>query len=145
MGAVHQKLRDSARGMECTLRLPGICQGGTETTVLAHLHSGIGLKGTGMKVPDWWAVFACHACHDVLDRRRKIVPVGDPNIFLHIYAAAAVQRTWAIWFELGLLRVAGDAEKPRTKLTSNKIVARKPSWRITPIGSLDRPGQGEEE
>lgn len=32
-------LRNSARGQLCKLQLLGVCQGGTETTVLAHLPS----------------------------------------------------------------------------------------------------------
>ncbi|MGP0834860.1 nuclease domain-containing protein [Serratia sp. CY85251] len=41
-------LRDSARGHCCTLQIPGICNGNTETTVLCHLPSpthGMGYKG----------------------------------------------------------------------------------------------------
>lgn len=127
MGAVYEKLRESAKGQQCTLLIPNCCQGGTETTVLAHLKSGIGLKGTGMKVPDWWACFACQACHDALDGRRWS-PAGLGR--LESYILAAVQRTWAIWFEKGLLRVAGDEEKParQRKGGSSKIVERKLSW-----------------
>jgi hypothetical protein len=125
VGMVSQKLRDSARNQECTLRLPGICQGGTETTVLCHLPSHIGLKGMGMKVPDWWACFGCHDCHDGIDRRRQH-GLGD---LFEVYLLAAVQRTWLHWFEEGLLRVAGDAEKPRAKPASSKIVPRPERFR----------------
>jgi hypothetical protein len=32
----------------------------------------------GMKSPDWWAVFACAACHDALDgRANKYHPDAD--------------------------------------------------------------------
>ena len=64
---VSKKLRDSARGQECTVRLPGICNCNPETTVLAHLPCGS--KGIGMKGLDTVAVYACSACHDAIDGR----------------------------------------------------------------------------
>ena len=62
-----KKLRDSARGQECTVRLPGICNFRTDTTVLAHLPCG--QKGMGMKGFDTVAVYACDCCHGVIDGR----------------------------------------------------------------------------
>lgn len=115
MGDVYQKLRDSARGQHCTLQLPGVCIGGTDTTVLCHLPSRIGLKGGAMKVPDYWAVAGCFACHQALDSRR-IHPSHEA-----FYCMQALERQWAIWFDSGLLRVAGDDEKP-SKRGSSKIV-----------------------
>lgn len=60
--------RKSARGEECRLRLPGVCNRNPETTVLAHLRM-FGWAGMGQKPPDFLAVYACSACHDALDRR----------------------------------------------------------------------------
>ena len=65
---VSQLLRDSARGQECTIRLPGICNRDPATTVLCHLPGG----GTGMKHSDIHAAFACSSCHDEVDRRTQI-------------------------------------------------------------------------
>jgi hypothetical protein len=62
------KVRQSARGESCTVRL-NHCNGNLATTVLAHLpcrHSGM-----GMKSPDSIAVYACSSCHDVIDGRTK--------------------------------------------------------------------------
>lgn len=64
-----QKLRNSARGQECTLRLPGICCGDPATTVLAHLP--FGGRGISRKAGDTHAVYSCAACHDHLDGRTK--------------------------------------------------------------------------
>ena len=58
---VAPKLRDSARGRPCTLRLDG-CDGGGETTVLAHLRGKWAL-GIKQKPDDTFAVFACFGCH----------------------------------------------------------------------------------
>lgn len=60
-------LRDSARGQFCTLQIPGICNGNPETTVLCHLPSST--HGMGYKSDDFWAVFGCNCCHDVIDGR----------------------------------------------------------------------------
>lgn len=45
---VSKKLRDSARGQDCALRLPG-CRHNPEYTVLCHLP--VGMRGVGMKSP----------------------------------------------------------------------------------------------
>jgi hypothetical protein len=65
-------LRDRARGQECMVRLPGICNWNPETTVLAHVRMA-GLTGTGLKAPDLLAAFACSACHDEVDRRTRLL------------------------------------------------------------------------
>jgi uncharacterized CHY-type Zn-finger protein len=60
-------LRELARGMSCKLRIPGICNGDPKTVVLCHIKRG---WCGSMKPPDIVAVWGCHACHDVIDRRR---------------------------------------------------------------------------
>ena len=64
---VSTRMRRSAAGQTCTLRLP-CCNGRMDTTVLAHLRA-FGVAGMGQKPPDWCAVYACSTCHDALDRR----------------------------------------------------------------------------
>ncbi|ELN3596614.1 DUF1364 family protein, partial [Escherichia coli] len=44
-------LRKAARGRECQVRIPGVCNGNPETSVLAHIRLA-GLCGTGIKPPD---------------------------------------------------------------------------------------------
>ena len=63
------KIRNSARGEDCTLRLDGCCNN-TETVVLCHAP-GTGMKGIGMKAPDIFAVYGCHHGHDIIDGRKK--------------------------------------------------------------------------
>jgi hypothetical protein len=63
-------LRQFARGQDCQVRIYGVCNYNPETTVLAHIRLG-GVAGMGQKPPDLAGVFACSACHDVLDGRRK--------------------------------------------------------------------------
>lgn len=64
-----KKIRDSAKGEPCTLRIPGICNGNKETTVFAHVA---GNKGTATKNHDLFGVYACSDCHDWLDGRRRL-------------------------------------------------------------------------
>lgn len=63
-------LRQLARGAPCYIRLPGICNGNPETTVLCHIRDGH-TGGMGLKPPDTCAVPGCSACHDVCDGRAK--------------------------------------------------------------------------
>lgn len=98
MRVISQKLRDSANGQECTIRLPGICNFDPKTTVLAHLPCG--MRGTGMKGPDQIAIHACSACHAVIDGPdRWTVPAAD---YLRALAETQIR-----WIESGLLKVAG--------------------------------------
>jgi len=60
-------IRKAARGEDCTIRLPGICNGDPATTVLCHSNSLADGKGMGLKAPDTAAAFGCSACHAVLD------------------------------------------------------------------------------
>ncbi|MGP2961894.1 MULTISPECIES: DUF1364 domain-containing protein [Serratia] len=95
-------LRDSARGRCCTLQIPGICNGNPETTVLCHLPSST--HGMGYKSDDYWAVFGCSSCHDVIDGR---VPYDwrpgekEENILL------AFHETLKIWFDACLILIHG--------------------------------------
>jgi hypothetical protein len=55
------------------VRLNGICDGGGETTCLAHYRLA-GYCGTGMKPPDMpFGAFACAPCHDEIDRRTRVL------------------------------------------------------------------------
>ena len=61
------KIRKSAKGQDCTVRIPGICNFMPETTVLAHINGG----GMGTKHSDIEAAYCCSSCHDVIDSRAK--------------------------------------------------------------------------
>lgn len=58
--------RNSAKGEECTLRL-GNCSS-SETVVLAHIGRN---RGWAIKCADYFAVYACSNCHDIIDGRQK--------------------------------------------------------------------------
>lgn len=61
-------LRKLAKGQDCMIRIPGVCNHNPETTVLAHYRMA-GTCGTGMKPPDTLGAWACSSCHDFVDRR----------------------------------------------------------------------------
>jgi len=58
-------LMEAARGMPCSLRLPGICNHNPETSVMCHLP-GIG-KSMRSKVSDLHTAIGCSACHTAID------------------------------------------------------------------------------
>ena len=47
-------------------RLPGVCNGDPETTVLAHIGIA-GTRGIGFKPVDLCGTWACSSCHAVID------------------------------------------------------------------------------
>lgn len=99
MRVVSKKLRDSARGEDCTLRLPGVCNFNPETTVLAHVPCG--QKGMGMKGPDQISAYTCSACHDVLDDRAKGEVIDGWDVI------RAVAETQGKMIQKGLIKIAG--------------------------------------
>jgi hypothetical protein len=64
-------LRKAARGRGCMIRLPGICNHNSETTVLAHVRLA-GVSGMGIKADDLLGAWCCSACHDAIDRRSNM-------------------------------------------------------------------------
>ena len=61
-------LRKAAKGRGCMVRLEGICNHNSETTVLAHIRMP-GISGMGIKADDLLGAWACSSCHDAVDRR----------------------------------------------------------------------------
>lgn len=94
-----KNLRKTARGRECQLRIPGICNFNPETTVLAHYRMA-GICGTGIKPGDTQAAFACSSCHDAVDGRIK---TGFTRDELRLFHAEGVFRTQQILRDEGKL------------------------------------------
>lgn len=65
------KITESARGETCTIRIPGYCNGNSETTVFAHINGVRFGHGVGQKVNDLLGAYACSDCHDVVDGRQR--------------------------------------------------------------------------
>ena len=64
-------LRDEARGRGCQIRIPSVCNGNPETTVLCHIHKPSISGGMGLKGKDTLAAWGCSECHDAVDGRNK--------------------------------------------------------------------------
>lgn len=95
-------LRKAARGRECTVRIPGHCNGNPETSVLAHYRLA-GTCGTGCKPDDTQGAIACSACHDLIDGRKRTTDYTRDE--LRLMHAEGVIRTLAIWKKERLLKV----------------------------------------
>lgn len=100
-------LRKLAKGMDCQVRLPGICNFNPETTVLAHYRLA-GTCGTGMKPPDLLGAWACSSCHDAVDGR----------------ATAPGELLTRLDFAEGCLRTINELIK-RGKLSNGKSLCQK--------------------
>ena len=96
----YPKLTKSARGEDCTLQIYPYCNGNPETVVLCHLPSG---SGMGQKSPDWFAVYGCSSCHDIIDGRKDIGSL-DKSQKAHI-SQSALFRTWNRMIEKGLIKI----------------------------------------
>ena len=60
------KIRKSAKGETCALRIPGVCNYDTATTILAHApYPG----RFGSRKDDFFAAYGCSSCHDHVDHR----------------------------------------------------------------------------
>ena len=96
------KFRKSARGQECTFRIPGVCNYNTETTVLCHApHPD---KGVGFKSTDLWAAMGCSSCHDVMDGRMTYKSMGElTKIEKQSVWFEAIRETQRRWIQMGLL------------------------------------------
>lgn len=86
-------LRNLARNQPCRVRLPMVCDRGTETTVLAHIkNSWCG----SCKPPDIIGVFACHPCHDAIDGRSHPKHLTREDIDLAVFRALCEQLAWYV-------------------------------------------------
>lgn len=93
--AAMSKLRESARDRECQVRLLGVCNFDSATTVLAHVRL-IGVSGLGIKSPDILGAWACSACHAYADSHHD----AETNAAF----AEGVYRTLNILWREGVLR-----------------------------------------
>jgi len=67
-------IQKSAKGENCTLRIPGVCTGDQATVVLCHApYPG----RFGSRKHNWWAAYGCSACHDHIDHRDGYHPLTE--------------------------------------------------------------------
>ena len=57
-----------ARGQQCLLNVPGVCNHNPETTVSCHSNLLIHGKGMSQKAHDAYTAYGCSSCHVWLDQ-----------------------------------------------------------------------------
>lgn len=95
-----KKIRDSARGEDCTIEIPGVCMNEVETVVLCHFPDEYG--GTSIKSDDTSAGYGCYRCHRVVDG------VDENDEFLQnkdFYLRRSQTRTVRRMIEKGVLKL----------------------------------------
>lgn len=132
-----RKILDSAKGAPCALRFPGICQGGTETTVWAHLNGARYGKGAGVKAHDILGAPACFRCHAYLDVGHGTRPLISTETLLEC-VLGAVTETWVQLIVAGIVTVPQDKVtrmldrpvKPRKERSARAKVPSNPDRKI---------------
>lgn len=102
-GPKSTPIRQSARGEECTLLIPGVCNHNSETVVWAHSNKYEHGKGLGLKADDKYGCYACSSCHAVLDGQApRPNGIGKPDVeYLFVQA---MYKSRAILRDKGLLK-----------------------------------------
>ena len=91
------KITQSAKGENCALRIPGVCNFNSETTVFAH-NNGAGMA---LKAHDIHGCYACSDCHNWLD---KTSTRDDKRIFAQELLRAMIE-TQSILIQKGLIKI----------------------------------------
>lgn len=78
------KIRKSAKGKDCTVRLPGVCSFNPKETVAGHRNGG----GVAAKHHDIHSARICANCHRVVDglpKSRSVCNLEDAMMLLFFY------------------------------------------------------------
>lgn len=101
----QDKYTRSARGQECQVRIPSVCNFDPDTTVFAHLNGA----GMGMKRASIHGAYACSACHDFYDGRASrnewMMHNGQTMADIHAMFYEGVFRTQEIMIKEGILKL----------------------------------------
>lgn len=81
------KVRMSAAGEQCLVRVPGVCCGDSTTVVLAHMNGG----GMGVKHSDMHGAYACRTCHEWLDGGYARTHTRDHRDLMHLQGIIRTQ------------------------------------------------------
>jgi hypothetical protein len=67
------KIRESARGEDCTVRIVGVCTHDPEKTIWSHARWEAAGRGKALKAPDIAGAYACTACDAAYDGQMRVV------------------------------------------------------------------------
>ena len=101
------KIRESAKGQQCQVRLEGICNFNPETVVLAHINGA----GMGVKAHDFHGTYCCSDCHAVVDGAKS--HHSKESVLIAFYEG--VIRTQSLLYYCGLLIIQGEKNVRRKK------------------------------
>lgn len=87
----NRHLLDMARGHDCMMQIPGVCNNNPETVVAAHSNSSRHGKSGARKADDNYVIYACAACHTALDQG------GAPKVVKDGWWEAGWGRQIASW------------------------------------------------
>ena len=96
-----RKYLNAARGQECQVRIPGICNGDSNTVIAAHSNKARHGKGMGLKSKDSYVAFCCSSCHDAIDGR---IHTHLGPLEMDEFWQRGFERTLDLAFEIGLIR-----------------------------------------
>lgn len=92
------KIQASAKGEECTIRIPGAGNHDPSTTVLCHLGGG----GLALKHDDIHAAYGCYDCHLIVDGAPSQWTRDEVKLMFY----DGMVRTQLILIEKGLIKRA---------------------------------------
>jgi len=98
-----KKIREAARGQDCTFNIAYVCNYDNSTTVLAHLPDES--HGMGQKADDISAAFCCSSCHDLVDGRARGAITLEYHNNRDWYMRRAMVRTWRKLIEMGVIKL----------------------------------------
>lgn len=99
---VSKKLRQSAKGQECTLNIYPYCNGDPATTVSCHV--GLLGKGIGKKSDDIMIVHGCYECHKIIDGQHCPGDIGKDE--LNRIVMYGLQKTLKRLIDMGIIKIA---------------------------------------
>ena len=94
-------LTESARGQNCTIRLPG-CRWHSDYTVLAHENGA----GVAIKHHDLRAAFSCDHCHNLIDSDKSM---SADEKELAFYRGHMLTLQW--WIDNGYIQITRPVKK----------------------------------
>lgn len=93
------KFRESAKGQDCRIRVPFVCNGDPATVVLCHKSGG----GMALKENDIFGAFGCAACHAWIDGGWANDPNCESRFEMKAYFYDGMVETQRYWQSIGLL------------------------------------------
>lgn len=93
----QDKFTRFAKDKPCQIRIPGVCNGRPETSVLCHLNGG----GMATKTLSIHGAIGCSDCHDAVDFR--VSHIQFLRMEIKLFHLEGVIRTQAMMVEDGVL------------------------------------------